>query len=115
MVPFDDKLWLIMALFDILDVAFMVLKDSSNVDWHSPESDLLVRQVAQFGKTVARGMLSGRVASFRVVVASVQYCHVLLSQFSIQRSRGEPLIKQSLYALTRVVWILGLGSLEDRE
>lgn len=33
----------------------------------------------------------------------------------MQRSRGQPLITHSLNGLTRLVWVLGLGTQEDKE
>jgi len=114
-VPFPDKLRIIVAFLDILDVAFEVLKDSSKTDWQSPDFDLLIGHLAEFGMRVAPGMFIGRVANFRAVIVSVQFCHALLAQFAMQRSRGEPLITYSLSGLTRLVWALGLGTEEDRK
>jgi hypothetical protein len=60
-------------------------------------------------------MLIERVANFRAFIASVQFCHALLAQFSMQRGRGAPLITHSLNGLTRLVWVLGVGNQEDRD
>jgi Family of unknown function (DUF6535) len=40
-VPFPDKLRILMAFFDIFDVAFDVLKESTIIDWRSKDFDLL--------------------------------------------------------------------------
>ena len=113
-VPFPVKLRIFMAFFNILDVAFMVLKDSPNIDWQSPDFDLLIGHLANFQSKVAPGMLVSRVSSFRAGVASSQVCHALLAQFSKQRSLARPLITDSLNGLVRVVSMLGLGSQEER-
>ena len=114
--PIHDKIRIFTAFFDILDVAFVILKDSSKIDWQSPDFDLLVGYLMEFGKKVA--INSGRrlkAASFRVVFTSVQFCHALLAQFSVQCSHGEPFHVQSLYGLSTLVRVLALGSQEDTD
>ena len=116
-VPTDDKMRIVTAFFDILDVAFVVLEDSSNIDWQSPDFDLLIGYLMVFGRTMTMDpvMPIGKVASFRVVFASIQFCHALLAQFSTECCRGEPPVMQSLNGLSTLVWVLGLGSREDRQ
>ena len=114
-VPFPDKLRIVMSFVDILDVAFVFLKDSSKIDWQSTDFELLIGHLDQFAMTIVPGMLIGQVASFRANISGVQFCHALLAQFSMQRSRRAPLITYSLNGLTRLVLILGVGNQEDRE
>ena len=114
-VPFPDKLRITMSFFDIFDVAFVSLKDSSKVDWQSTDFDLLIGHLEKFGMRIVPGMLVGQVDRFRSIISCIQFCHALLAQFSMQRSRGAPLITYSLNGLTRLVLILGVGSQEDRE
>jgi hypothetical protein len=42
-VPFPDELWILMAFFDIFDVAFDVLKESTIIDWGFTDLDLTFR------------------------------------------------------------------------
>jgi len=44
-----------------------------------------------------------------------QYCHAILAQFSMGRSRGEPFFTRALGGLSKLVSILGLGTQEDRD
>jgi hypothetical protein len=103
-----------MAFFDIFDVASDVLKESSVMDWRSPDLDLLYGHLFEFEQKVAPGRLIGRVFNFRSILFRGQFCHALLSQFSTQRRRGEPLMMQFFNSLTRLVWLLGVGTQEDR-
>jgi hypothetical protein len=114
-VPFPDKLRIVMSFFDILDVAFVFLKNSSKINWQSPDFDLLIGHLDRFGMTIVPGRFIGRVANFRALIASVQFCHALLAQFSMQRNRRAPLITHSLNGLMRLVWVLGVGNQEDRD
>ena len=56
---FPDKLRIIMAFFDIFDVAFEVLKESSTIDWRSPDLDLLYRYLLEFKMNIAPSMFIG--------------------------------------------------------
>ena len=116
-VPFQDMLRTVTAVFDVLDVTFVILKDSSNIDWQSPAFDLLFRYLMEFERTmmIDPDTHVKKIASFRVDFASIQFCHAVLAQFSMQCSLGEPFDVQSLNALKTLVWVLGLGSQEDRE
>ena len=53
--PFPDKLRIIVAFFDIFDVAFDVLKDSEStiIDWRSPDVNLLFGHIGGFETRVA--------------------------------------------------------------
>jgi hypothetical protein len=113
-VPFPDKLRIIMIFFDIFDVAFEVLKESS-IDWRSPDLDLLYGHLQEFQKDVAPGMFIGRVVYFRSAVFQGQFCHALLAQFAKQRSHGEPLMRHLLPSLSTLVGLLGAGTQEDTE
>jgi len=116
-VPFQDMLRTVIAVFDVLDVTFVILKDSSNINWQSPVFDLLFRYLMEFERTmmIDPDTHVKKIASFRVVFASIQFCHAVLAQFSMQCGLGEPFDVQSLNALKTLVWVLGLGSQEDRE
>ena len=116
-VPFQDKLRTITAIFDILDVTFMTLKDPSNIDWQSPAFDLLFRSLMEFVRTMVidPDMHVKKIASFHVDFTSIQFCHAMLAQFSMQCGPGEPFAVQSLNALSIVAWVLGLGSQDDWE
>ena len=113
--PFPDKLRIIMAFFDIFDVAFEVLKESSTIDWRSPDLDLLYRYLLEFQINLAPSMFIGRDVYFRSVVFRGQFCHGLLAQFSMQRSLGEPLMYHLLPSLSALVGLLGVGTQEDME
>jgi len=110
-----NKIQIFTAVFDILDVAFEIFMDSSTIDWQSPDIDLLIGYLMEFRKKmrIDSGMRIWKVASFRVVFTSVQFCHALLTQFSIQCSRGETFYVQTQYSLSTLVRVLKLGSQED--
>jgi hypothetical protein len=112
-----DKIRIFTAFFDILDVAFVILKDSSKIDWQSPDFDLLIGYLMEFGRkvTINSGRRFRKAASFRVVFTSVQFCHALLAQFSMQCSHGEPFYVRSLYGLSTLVRVLALGSQEETD
>jgi len=114
-VPFLDKLRTVTAVLDVLDVTFAILKDSSNIDWQSPAFDLLFSYLMEFERTMLTDLDTHvkKIASFRLDFASIQFCHAVLAQFSI--GFGEPFDVQSFNALKTLVWVLGLGSQEDRE
>jgi len=116
-VSTHNKIQIFTAFFDILDVAFVILNDSSNIDWQSPDFDLLIGYLMEFRRkmTIDSGMRIWKVASFRVVFASIQFCHALLAQFSMQCSHGEPFYVQTLYGLSTLVRVLTLGSQEDMD
>jgi len=116
-VQFQDKLRTTTAVFDILDVTFMTLKDSSAIDWQSPGLDLLFRSLTEFVRTMVidPDLHVKKIASSHVAFASIQFCHAVLAQFSMQCGPGEPFIVRSLNALSIVAWVLGLGSQEDWE
>ena len=116
-VPFQDTLQTVTAVFDVLDVTFVILKDSSNIDWQSPVFDLIFRYLMDFERKmmIDPDTHVKKIASFRVAFASIQFCHAVLAQFSMQCGLGEPFDVQSLNALSTLVWVLGLGSPEDRE
>jgi hypothetical protein len=115
-VPFPDKLRIITAFFDIFDVAFDILNESSRIDWQSSDLTRLYRFIEYFTtKGDAPGELFKKIARFRLLNFCVQYCHALLVQFSMQRSRGEPLVVGRLPSLRVLVGVLGLGGREDVE
>jgi hypothetical protein len=104
---------IITAFFDIFDMAFDVLKESTIIDWKSSHFDRLIGLVVQFMNNPAPGEFVGNVFGFRSVFSGIQYSHVLLVQFAMQRSRGEPLITDSFPALKRLFLSIGVGSLPD--
>jgi hypothetical protein len=106
---------IVTAFFDIFNVAFEVLKESSIVDWRSLDLDLLYGHLYEFEQKVAPGRLIGRVFNFRSILFRGQFCHALLFQFSMQRSSGKPLMMQFFSSLTRLVRLLGVRTKEDRE
>jgi hypothetical protein len=110
-VPFPNKLRTMITFFDIFEVAFEVLKDSSIIDWLSPGLglSLLSGQVGEFRGKVTPGRITGRAVPFRSEVFNYQFCHAMLVQFSTKRSRGEPFMNDFLYGLTTIAWHLGLG------
>ena len=116
-VPTHDKIQIITAFFDILDVAFVILKDSSNINWQSPDFDLIIGYLMEFGRKmkIDSGTRIKKITSFRVTFASIQFCHALLAQFSVQCSHGEPFYVYSLYGLSTLVQVLTLGSQEDMD
>lgn len=116
-VPFQDKFRTVTAVFDVLNVTFVVLKDSSKVDWQSPVLDLLFRHLMDFemAMMIHPDTHVKKIASFRMAFASFQFCHVVLAQFSMQRGLEEPFVVRSLNALSTLVRDLGLGSQKDRE
>jgi hypothetical protein len=112
-VPFPDKLRILMAFFDIFDVAFDVLKESTIIDWLSTDLDLLLGHLGEFEMKVAPGESINKVVLFRSVLVRGQFCHALLSQFAMRHSRGEPLIMEFSNSLARLVGLLGVGIQED--
>ena len=114
-LPFPDKLRIIIAFYDILDVVFEVLKDSSKIPWHSRDFYFINIHLDNFWATAASNIFVRPVTHLRAAIAGAQVPHVFLAQFSIQRSRGEPLVLSSLDVLVRLMSVMGLGSQEDRE
>ena len=118
-VPLHDKIPVVTAVFDILDEAFVILKDSSIIDWQSRDFDLLIGCLMEFGKvvTVEPGVHIRKVAYFRVAFASVQFCHALLAQISklYYGYDGQPFYVRSLYGLSALLLLLGLGNQEDMD
>ncbi|KAF8494220.1 hypothetical protein F5888DRAFT_680067 [Russula emetica] len=111
-VPFPDKLWILMAFFDIFDVAFDVLKESTIIDWLSTDLDLLLRHLGEFEMKVAPGESINNVVLFRSVLVRGQFCNALLSQFAMRQSRGEPLIMEFSNSLAN---LLGFWESESRK
>ena len=112
-IPFLDKLRTFMAFFDIFNVAFDVLKESTIVDWLSTDVDLLFGDLTEFETKVAPGETEDKVINFRSVLFRSQFCHALLSQFATRRNRGEPIVMDFSISLTRLLGLLGVGTLED--
>ena len=115
-VPFPDKLRTLTASFDIFDVAFDVLNESSRINWQSSDVTRLYRLLSYITtQGDSPGELFRRIVKFRSLNFCIQLCHYLLVQFSMQRSRGEPLVVDGLHSLRILVGVLGLGSREDIE
>ena len=112
-LPFPDKSRIIMAFFDIFDVAFEALQESSIIDWRSQDLDQLSQKLWRVETYIAEGEFIGKAAGFRSVIFRFQICHALLGQFSLQRSRGEPFKLHSLGSLRTLVWLIGLGTKQD--
>jgi len=112
-VSFPEKLRILMAFFDIFDVAFDVLKESTIIDWRSPDLDLLHENFVEFQMGVAPGEFINEVVDFRSALFRGQFCHALLSQFAMRHNRGEPLITEFSNSLARLVRLLGVGTQED--
>ena len=112
-VPIPDKLRIIMAFFDIFDVAFEVLQESSIIDWRSRDFYELSQKLWQVDKVIAPGKLIGKDLGFRLINFNFQVCYAFLCQFSMQRSHGEPFKLHFLGSLKALVWALGLGTKED--
>jgi hypothetical protein len=106
---------IVVAFFDVLDVAFEVLNDSANIDWQSPDLCRLSLYISDFGMTDAPGGFFRRVVNSRSVMFYAQFCHALLVQFSMQRSRGEPLVYHVSASLSALIGLLGIGTHEDIE
>lgn len=113
-VPFPDKSRILVAFFDIFDVAFDMLKDSEStiIDWRSPDVSLLFGHIEEFETRVAPGEPINKVVHFRSVLFRGQFCHALLSHFPMRHSCGEPLIMEFSNNLTRLVRLLGVGTQE---
>ena len=112
-VPFPDKSRIIMAFFDIFDVAFNVLKESTIIDWRSEVLDLLFEHFQRFSVEVAPSEPIDWVINFRSTLFCAQFCHALLSQFAIRHSSGESLILRFSNSLSRLIRLLGVGTQED--
>ena len=117
MFPFPDKLRIIVAFFNIFDVAFDVLKDpeSTIIDWRSPDVTLLLGHIGGFETGVASVESNNKVVYFHSVLFRGQFCHALLSQFAMRHSRGEPLLLEFLNSLATLVRLLGVGTQEDMD
>ena len=114
-LPFPDKLRIIIAFYDILDVVFEVLKDSPKIPWHSRDFYFINIHLDKFWAMTSPSIFILPGTHLRAAIAGAQVPHVFLAQFSIQRSRGEPLVLSSLDVLIRLMSVMGLGSEEDRE
>ena len=114
-VPFSDKVPILMAFFDIFDVAFDVLKESTIIDLRSPDLDLLFEHFENFDVTVAPGEFINRAVDFRSALFRGQFCHALLSQFAMRHRGGEPLMTELSASLLKLVTLLGVGTQEDQD
>ena len=109
-VPIPDKLRIIMAFFDIFEVAFEALQESSIIDWRSLELYQLSQKLWNIERYIAPGKFIEKVVDFRSNIFHFQICHALLGQFSLQRSRGEPFKFHFLNGFEQLVYGLGLGT-----
>ena len=112
-VPFPDKLRIVMAFFDIFNVAFDVLKESTIIEWRSADISLLFHHCERFQRQVAPGEPFNKAFDFRSILFDSQYHHALLSQIAMQQSRGEPLMVKFPPSLSILVKGLGLGNQGD--
>ena len=113
--PFPGKLRTVAAFFDIFDVAFNVLKESTIIDWLSSDLDLLFGHFQEFETKIALGESIDKDVVFRSILFRGQFCHALMSQFAMLRSRGKPLTMEVLNSLTRLTGLLGVGTQEDMD
>ncbi|KAN0116486.1 hypothetical protein V8E52_005867 [Russula decolorans] len=111
-VPYPDKLRIGMAFFDIFDVAFDALRESTIIDWRSFHLDLLRVFIWDFEEKVVPYQSYNWVFSFRSVLFSGQFFHAMLSQFA-KRHRGESFTMEFTKGLSRLVEHLGVGTQED--
>ena len=114
-VPIPDKFRVIVAFFNIFDMVFEVLQDSSMADWQSLDLFLISKQLWGIELRAAPGKFKsfGKVINFRAGIFRHRYYHALLGQFSMQRSRGEPFSADFLEIFTTLVWCLGVGTTND--
>ena len=114
-VPIPNKFRVIMAFFNIFDVVFEVLQDSSMVDWRSVDLLRLSQQLFGIELRAAPGKYNsfGKVVNFRAGIFLHRFYHALLVQFSLQRSRGEPFAVHFLEIFRALGWGLGFGTMED--
>ena len=109
-VPIPDKLRIIMAFFDIFEVAFEALQESSIIDWRSLDLYQISQKLWNIERDIAPGKFIEKVVDFRSNIFHFQICHALLSQFSLQRSRGEPFKFHFLHSFKLLVCGLGLDA-----
>jgi hypothetical protein len=114
-VPFPDKLRILVAFFDIFDVAFDVLKESTIIDWRSGHLNLLFGHLLKFEGRVAPGESINKLARFRSTLFRGQFSHALLSQFAMRHGRGDPLTVEFKNSLVRLLSLLGVGTREDMD
>jgi hypothetical protein len=114
-VPFPEKLRILVAFFEIFEVAFDVLKESTVNDWLSPDLDLLFGHFTEFEMKVALGESVNKGFFFRSILFRGQFCHALLSQFALRHIRGEHFKMEFLNSLVRLVGLLGVGTQEDMD
>ena len=114
-VPFPDKMRIFVAFFDIFDVVFDVLKESTVIDWRSHEFDMLMKRLWDLQRNVLPQKFVSSSILPRTTLFNTQLCHALLVQFTMQRSRGEPLLYHYLSSVNTLVWLLGVGTEADMD
>ena len=65
----------------MLDLAFIVLEDSWEVDWRAPEFGSLSQHFGSFVTSFPRRIFMSRASIFRVGIIMARFCKALLAQF----------------------------------
>ena len=107
----SDKFCVFECCCIVLDVAFLALEGSQQVDWRAPEFGSLWQQFESFITHGFQGAFMSRAASFRFGVIKARFCKALLSQFCDDITRTKVLSFRSQWdvaSLARLIHYLGL-------
>jgi len=109
-----DKLRTFEACCTVIDVMFLALEDSDNVDWRAPEFGSLSQHFELFVTKCFDGTFVGRATGFHVGLIKLRFCDALLTQFR-KEVNPEGVVTVSLRSqwdvasLARVFYTLEVG------
>ncbi|KAH9169430.1 hypothetical protein EDB89DRAFT_1984969 [Lactarius sanguifluus] len=113
-----DKLRVFDRCCTVIDAAFALLDNSSNVDWRSPELGSLAHYFELFVTDCFQGMFVDRAIGFRVGLIKARFCKAILTQFLDEFKRIGTVVFRSHWdvaSLARVFYSLGVGDNADVE
>ena len=116
--PTPDKHRVFEDCCTVVDLAFLVLEDSREVDWRAPEFGSVMQHWESFIAHLFQGEFMGRATSFRVSVIKARFCKALLAQFSDDVNREGTVSFRSQWdvaSLARLICTLGLRDKENPE
>jgi len=107
-----DKQRIFEACCTVIDVMFLALEDSDNVDWRAPEFGSLSQHFELFVTTCFEGTFVGRATGMRVGLIKLRFCDALLTQFRKEVDQEGAVSLRSQWdvaSLARVFYTLEVG------
>ena len=117
-IPAPDKYRIFEDCCTVIDLVFLVLEDSREVDWRAPEFGSFMQHWESFIAHFFQGEFMGRATSFRVGIIKARFCKALLAQFSDDVNREGTVSFRSQWdvaSLARLICTLGLRDKENPE